>query len=51
MKEKLYTLVFTDAELDVIYDALEELKLSYDDEYIGVSIGSIQNKVFESCKE
>ena len=51
MKEKLFTLVFTDAELDVIYDALEELKLSYDDEYNGESIGSIQNKVFEACKE
>lgn len=50
MKEKLFTLVFTDAELDVIYDALEELKLSTDSEDESDTIGSIQQKIYDQCK-
>ena len=49
-KQKMITLVLTDSQLDVIYDALEELRLSFDDEYQGESISSIQDVIVESCK-
>ena len=49
-EEKMYTLVLTGNQLDVIYDALEELRLSFDDEYQGESISSIQDVIVESCK-
>ena len=50
-KQKMITLVLTDSQLDVIYDALEELRLSFDDEYQGESISSIQDLIFEACKQ
>lgn len=49
--EKMFTLVLSDSELDVIYDALEELRLTFDDEYQGESISSIQDKLYEAVKE
>ena len=51
MIEKLKTLVLSDSELDLIYDALEELRLCSDDEEEGETISSIQDKIFEICKE
>ena len=51
MVEKLKTLVLSDSELDLIYDALEELRLCSDDEEEGETISSIQDKIFEICKE
>jgi len=51
MIEKLKTLVLSDSELDLIYDALEELRLCSDDEEESETISSIQDKIFEICKE
>ena len=50
-QQKMITLVLTDSQLDVIYDALEELRLCSDDEEEGETISSIQDKIFEICKE
>jgi hypothetical protein len=41
---------FTDEELDVIYDALNEMRVSIDDEKTVLVIGNITDKMFEACK-
>lgn len=46
----MYTLVFNDAELDVIYDALDQLGISIDDEDESETIGSILNKIHSVVK-
>ena len=48
--EKVYTLVFTDSELDTIFDALEELRLSTDTEEESDNIHSIFDKIYRACK-
>ena len=45
-QEKVYTLVFTDSELDTIFDALEELRLSTDTEEECDTIHSIFDKIY-----
>lgn len=50
MEEKLYTLVFTDSELNTIYDALIELKLCTDSDEELERISSIQDKIYQECK-
>ena len=47
---KLVVLQITDSQADVIYDALEELRFTCDNEYSGESISDIQNLIFEACK-
>ena len=49
-QEKMYTLVFTDSELDTIFDALEELRLSTDTEEESDTIHSIFDKIYRACK-
>ena len=41
---------FTDEELDVIYDALDEMRISTDDEKTVIVIGNITNKMMEACE-
>ena len=41
---------FTDEELDVIYDALDEMRISTDDEKTVTVIGNITNKMMEACE-
>ena len=41
---------FTDEELDVIYDALDEMRISTDDEKTAIVIGNITNKMMEACE-
>jgi len=41
---------FTDEELDVIYDALNEMRVSIDDEKTVLVIGNITDKMFEASK-
>ena len=41
---------FTDEELDVIYDALDEMRISTDDEKTVLVIGNITDKMFEASK-
>jgi hypothetical protein len=41
---------FTDEELDVIYDALNEMRISIDDEKTILVIGNITNKMMEACE-
>ena len=41
---------FTDEELDVIYDALDEMRISTDDEKTVIVIGNITNKLMEACE-
>ena len=48
--EKTYTLVFTDSELDTIFDAVEELKLSTDSADEIENIRSIVSKIYHVCK-
>ena len=49
--EKLYTLSFTDAELNLIYDALTELELSVDTEEEGSNISELLNKLYQVSKK
>ena len=49
--EKLYTLQFTDAQLDVIYDALTELANSSDDENEMTIIAEVDKLIYDACKE
>ena len=49
-QEKVYTLVFTDSELDTIFDALEELRLSTDTEEESDNIHSIFDKIYRAVK-
>ena len=46
----MYTLVFTDSELDTIFDALEELRISTDDDVEIDTIHSIHHKIYQACK-
>lgn len=48
---KTYTLVFTDAELNTIYDALRELSHMADDSETLELISDIENKIYQECKE
>jgi hypothetical protein len=41
---------FTDEELDVIYAALDEMRISTDDEKTVIVIGNITNKMMEACE-
>ena len=41
---------FTDEELDVIYDALDEMRISTDDEKTVIVIGNITNKMMVACE-
>ena len=41
---------FTDEELDVIYDALDEMRISTDDEKTVIVIKNITNKMMEACE-
>ena len=47
---KTYTLVFTDAELNVIYDALREMSYMTDDAENLELISDIENKIYQECK-
>ena len=49
-QEKMYTLVFTDSELDTIFDAVEELRLSTDSDEEIVNVCSIVHKIYQVCK-
>lgn len=46
----MYTLVFTDSELDTIFDALEELRISTDNDEEIDTIHSIHHKIYQACK-
>ena len=50
-QEKMYTLVLTGNQLDVIYDALEELSYSNDVEELVETISNLQHMIHESTKE
>ena len=50
-QEKTYTLVFTDSELDTIFDAVEELRISTDSDLDIVNVCSIVHKIYQVCKE
>jgi hypothetical protein len=45
-KAKTYTLVFTDAELNTIYDALREFSNMTDDSETLEVISDIENKIY-----
>lgn len=47
---KLQTLSFSEAELEVIYDAINELSIMTDDEEVQELIGSISDKMYNSSK-
>ena len=47
---KTYTLVFTDAELNVIYDALREFSYMTDDTENLELISDIENKIYQETK-
>lgn len=48
---KTYTLVFTDAELNVIYDALTELGYSTDDYETLELISTVEGKIYNESKQ
>lgn len=48
---KLTTLKFSEAELDVIYDAISELAMMSDDEEVLDLITSISDKMYNSSKD
>lgn len=50
-KEKMYTLVLTDAELDLIYDQLNLVELYDDSDDNYELLGSINNKIFATSLE
>ena len=49
-EEKTYTLVFTDSELDTIFDAVNELELSSENDDEIENIHSIVSKIYQVCK-
>ena len=48
--EKTYTLVLTDSELDVVFEALDEFKNSIDDEQMIEQSLDVIYKIYEACK-
>lgn len=50
MKEKQFTLVFTDSELDVIYDALQDMEYTVDTENEANVINSLLFRIAEAVK-
>ena len=51
MNEKTYTVKLTDSELNLIYDALEEFRISCEPEDDdSVDIDALQNKLCETTK-
>ena len=50
-QEKMYTLVFTESQLDTIFDALTELANSSDDENELTTIAEVDKLIYEVCKK
>lgn len=48
---KTYNIEFTDSELEIIYDALNNIELFNDNEEEIECSYSIINKIYENCKE
>lgn len=46
MNEKMYTIEFTDSELELIYDALVELNYAVEDETEAISISSMLHRIY-----
>ena len=51
MNEKTYTVKLTDSELNLIYDALEEFRISCEPEDDEVDLDALQDKLFETTKD
>ena len=50
-KAKMYTLVLTEAEIDVLYDALTELGYSTDDYETLELISTVEGKIYNESKQ